>query len=72
MAVTCTNTLNFVENNIDGEAFLELTETEVKSLVSKLGTAKKILRLQASMVHLYLKHFTLAVVTLILILHPGE
>lgn len=57
MAVTCTNTLNFVENNIDGEAFLELTETEVKSLVSKLGTAKKILRLQASMVHLYLKTF---------------
>ena len=29
---------------------MELTESEVKSLVSKLGTAKKILRLQASMV----------------------
>ena len=35
-------------NDIDGEAFLELTDGEVKSLLpGKLGTAKKILRLKA-------------------------
>ena len=37
--------LIYVDNDIDGEAFLELTESEVKALVPKLGTAKKVLRL---------------------------
>ena len=45
--------LIYADNDIDGEAFLELTESEVKALVPKLGTAKKVLRLQASMVCFY-------------------
>ena len=36
----------FVENEIDGESFLELTAEDVKGLLpSKLGTVKKICRL---------------------------
>ena len=37
-----------VENEIDGATFLELTESEIKGLVPKLGLAKKICRLQCS------------------------
>ena len=37
-----------VDNEIDREAFLELSESEVKDLVPKLGLAKKISRLQFS------------------------
>ena len=39
------------ENDIDGECFTELTEADIKSLESKLGTVKKICRLQASVSH---------------------
>ena len=42
--------MTYADNDIDWEAFLELTESEVKSLVPKLGTAKRILRLQSSVV----------------------
>ena len=35
------------DNEIDGETFLELTESEIKSLVSKLGVFKKIMRLKS-------------------------
>ena len=35
----------FAANMIDGEAFLELTEVDVKELVKPLGVVKKILRL---------------------------
>lgn len=46
--------MTYADNDIDWEAFLELTESEVKSLVPKLGTAKRILRLQSSVVCLTL------------------
>ena len=36
------------ENEIDGAAFVDLTEADIKSMVSKLGIVKKICRLQAS------------------------
>ena len=32
------------ENEIDGAAFLELTESDVKGMVRPLGTVKKIMR----------------------------
>ena len=32
-----------VENEIDGQCFLELTETDVKELVKPLGVVKKII-----------------------------
>lgn len=40
--------LCFAENEIDGQSFLELTESEVKELLKpfKLGVFKKIIRLQ--------------------------
>ena len=34
------NTIDVTGNDIDGEAFLELIEDKVKSLVSKLGVVK--------------------------------
>lgn len=34
------------DNEIDGQGFLDLTEADVKGLVSKLGVVKKILRLK--------------------------
>ncbi len=33
------------ENQIDGESFLELTESDIKELVKPLGVVKKIIRL---------------------------
>jgi hypothetical protein len=36
----------FDENEIDGAAFLELTESDVKDLVNPLGIVKKVIRLQ--------------------------
>ena len=41
-----------VDNEINREAFLELSESEVKDLVPKLGLAKKISRLQYSKLNL--------------------
>ena len=35
-----------VENDIDGETFLELSEDDIRSVVPKLGAVKKIVRLQ--------------------------
>ena len=37
-----------LENEIDGTAFLELTETDIRGLVPKLGLVKKICRLQST------------------------
>ncbi len=34
------------EQGIDGEIFMELSENEIKSLVPKLGIAKKIIKLK--------------------------
>ena len=36
----------FIDEEIDGEGFLDLTEAEIKELVKPLGTVKKILRLK--------------------------
>ena len=36
----------FAENKVDGEAFLELTEQDVKEMIKPLGQVKKIMRLQ--------------------------
>lgn len=36
----------FIDNEIDGEAFMELTESDITSLVMKIGLVKKILRLR--------------------------
>ncbi|XP_064403971.1 uncharacterized protein LOC135349363 isoform X1 [Halichondria panicea] len=36
----------FEDNEIDGEAFLELTENDIKELVKPLGVVKKLVRLQ--------------------------
>ena len=36
----------FVDEKIDGSGFLDLTEGDIKSLVSKLGIVKKISHLQ--------------------------
>lgn len=38
--------LNITEEDIDGAAFLELSEADIKSMVPKLGMVKKIARLQ--------------------------
>ena len=38
------------ENEIDGSAFLELSEDDVRTLVPKLGVVKKICRLQKQLV----------------------
>ena len=38
--------LIILDNEIDGMAFLELSEDDVKGLVSKVGVVKHILRLQ--------------------------
>lgn len=40
---TCT------DNEIDGEAFLDLTEGDVKEIVKPLGQVKKIMRLQTAL-----------------------
>lgn len=48
-AVTCIHVylLSAAENEIDGQAFMELSEEDIKSIVPKrLGTVKKIVRLQ--------------------------
>lgn len=37
-----------IDNEIDGTGFFDLTESDVKSMVSKLGIVKKICRLQTS------------------------
>ncbi len=37
---------HYADNEVDGEAFRDLSEADVKSLVSKLGLVKKILRLK--------------------------
>ena len=34
------------DNDVDGEAFLDLLESDIKSIVPKLGLVKKILRVQ--------------------------
>ena len=34
------------ENEIDGSAFMDLTEADIKQLIKPLGAVKKILRLQ--------------------------
>lgn len=39
-----------IDDQIDGAAFTELTEGEVKAIVKPLGVVKKILRLQKSIV----------------------
>ena len=38
------------DNEIDGDAFLELSESDIRSLVPKLGMVKKISRLQKQLV----------------------
>jgi len=43
----CRVSLSITENEIDGQAFLDLSEDDVKSLTSKLGVVKKICRLKA-------------------------
>ena len=35
-----------IDEDIDGPAFLELSETDIRSLASKLGIVEKIMRLQ--------------------------
>ena len=35
-----------LEEDIDGAAFLDLTEADIKSMVPKLGLVKKVMRLQ--------------------------
>ena len=37
------------ENEIDGSAFMDLTEADIKQLIKPLGAVKKILRLQKSL-----------------------
>ena len=38
------------DNEIDGDAFLELSEDDIRTLVPKLGMVKKICRLQKQLV----------------------
>lgn len=38
----------YVDNEIDGTAFGELTEDDVKTIIKPLGVVKKIMRLQRS------------------------
>ena len=42
--------IHHLENAINGETFLELTQMEIKSLVPKLGIAKKLMKMQKSSV----------------------
>ena len=35
-----------LEQEIDGEAFLELTEVDVKDMIKPLGQVKKVMRIQ--------------------------
>ena len=41
--------LDFAENEIDGQAFSELTEDDVRRMTEKLGIVKKICRLKVVM-----------------------
>ena len=43
-----------LDNEIDGPAFIELTENDIKTMIKPLGVVKKILRLQKSVVRLKL------------------
>lgn len=38
-----------LDNEIDGEAFLDLSEKDVKEIVKPLGQVKKIMRLQSTL-----------------------
>lgn len=40
------------ENEIDGSAFLDLTEADVKELIKPLGTVKRIIRLKQVCVYI--------------------
>ena len=44
------NSSDFLEDQIDGEAFCELTEEDVKAIVKPLGVVKRITRLLKSAV----------------------
>lgn len=45
----CSETLdNFVNNRVDGESFLELSEAELRELITPLGDRKKIQKLLSS------------------------
>ena len=39
-------TATFLENHVDAESFLELTENEIKQLIKPLGVVKKLVILQ--------------------------
>lgn len=41
--------LSNIENEIDGSAFMELTEADIKQLIKPIGVVKKIIRLQKSL-----------------------
>lgn len=43
--------LSFLENEIDGEAFCELSETDIKAIIKPLGIVKRIIRLQKSIIN---------------------
>ena len=42
-----------LDNQIDGEAFCELTEEDIKQMVQPLGVVKKICRLQKSVTSIH-------------------
>ncbi len=39
---------NILDNLIDGEAFVELTEEDLKGIIQPIGVIKKIMRFQQS------------------------
>lgn len=53
--------LFFIENEVDGQAFLELSENDVKTLTPKLGVVKKVLRLKVVYMYNWTKHCALIV-----------
>ena len=38
-----------LENEIDGEAFVDLSEADIKSIVAKVGLVKKLQRIQKAL-----------------------
>jgi hypothetical protein len=56
---------NHAEEDIDGQAFLDLKEEEAKSLFPKLGHVKKVLRLQNSVTKWILLYYLLHIMFLL-------
>lgn len=49
----------FLANEIDGQAFVDLSESDVKTMTSKLGLVKKIMRLKVVCDHVNSSAFSL-------------